>query len=99
MTTSARVSYIHSTIDPIEFPSKYWADSGFSSQLDNEDYPYGEALQQQGQLNRALADYLSREEERERVPSRYADFEDEDEVEQDGFEARKRSIFRERDGT
>lgn len=42
-------------------------------------------------------DYLAREEELERGPSRFVpDFdENDDEL---GFEARKRSIFRERDG-
>lgn len=66
----------------------------------SESPEYAEAAEmQQAQLDRALADYLSREEERERVPARYADsdFEDTD-GDDSGFEARKRSIFRERGG-
>ena len=59
--------------------------------------PYERAaeLQQQGQLNRAIAEYLISEDERQR-------YEDEerymDEDLEGGFEARKRSVFRERDG-
>lgn len=90
-------------------PNEYYADGEFrplpqsmaielnSDSLDNDDYPYGESPPQPGQLNRALADYLAREEERERMPSRFSDFEDDD-GDMEGFAARKRSIFRERGG-
>lgn len=62
---------------------------------------YAEAAEmQQAQLDRALAEYLSREEERERIPARYADsdFDEDNDGDDSGFEARKRSIFRERGG-
>lgn len=60
---------------------------------------YAEAAEmQQAQLDRALAEYLSREEER--IPARYADsdFDEDNDGDDSGFEARKRSIFRERGG-
>lgn len=55
--------------------------------------------QRDGQSSRALADYLAREGQREQRYPGPVDFEDvDDEGELVGFDARKRSIFRERDG-
>lgn len=64
-----------------------------------DDSPYGAfGASPQDQLNRALADYLTREEDDEEIPARYSDPRFDIDGDLAGFEARKRSFFRERAG-
>lgn len=62
------------------------------SRFTENDYPYEDGTQQQEELNRALAGYLRREEEREHAPNQWAGYEEGEDEDLYGFDARKRSM-------